>query len=57
MVGFALVTVRLTVATGGVIAFAVTHIAPWPLTLAIQGWTLVEAPTVALVGGWIYREA
>lgn len=36
---------------------AVTHLAPWPLTLTFLAWTLVEAPLVAVLGGWIYREA
>ena len=36
---------------------AMTHLAPWNLTAVYLAWTLVEAPAVALLGGWIYREA
>ena len=36
---------------------AMTHVAPWPLTLTYLAWVLVEAPLVALLGGWLYREA
>lgn len=35
---------------------ALMHIAPWPLTLGYLAWVLVEAPLVALLGGWLYRE-
>jgi len=35
---------------------AMTHVAPWPLTLTYLAWTLVEAPLVAQLGGWLYRE-
>ena len=35
---------------------AMTHLAPWPLTLTYLAWTLVEAPLVAQLGGWLYRE-
>jgi len=35
---------------------AMTHLAPWNLTLAYLGWTLIEAPLVAQLGGWLYQE-
>jgi hypothetical protein len=35
---------------------AFCHLSPWTLTLPYLGWTLLEAPCVALLGGWIYRE-
>jgi hypothetical protein len=35
----------------------VTGLAPWPLTLKILGWSLVEAPAAAVFGAWLYREA
>ena len=36
---------------------AFMHLAPWSLTLTYLGWVLVEAPLVAVLGAWIYREA
>jgi hypothetical protein len=36
---------------------AFTHLAPWSLTLTYLAWVLVEAPLVALLGAWLYREA
>lgn len=36
---------------------ALTHLSPWSLTLTFLGWTLVEAPLVAVLGAWLYREA
>ena len=36
---------------------AMTGLSPWPLTLKIMAWSLVEAPVTALLGGWLYREA
>jgi hypothetical protein len=35
---------------------AFTHLTSWSLALTFLGWTLVEAPLVAVLGGWIYRE-
>ena len=35
---------------------AVTHLTPWSLALAYLGWALIEAPLVAVLGAWIYRE-
>ena len=36
---------------------AKTGIMPWGLTWKCLGWSLVEAPVTALLGGWLYREA
>ena len=36
---------------------ALTHLAPWPLTLTYLAWVLVEAPLVAVLGAWLYRES
>jgi len=35
---------------------AMTHLMPWHLTGVYLAWVLVEAPGVALLGGWLYRE-
>lgn len=35
---------------------AVTGLTPWPLTWKIMAWSAVEAPLVAILGAWIYRE-
>jgi hypothetical protein len=35
---------------------AVTGLAPWPLSLKILAWSVVEAPLAAILGAWLYQE-